>query len=97
MPKFIKDNSKEVNESKPVKTIDREKEILSPFYFPPIEDQMRQKEVASMFGRTVQTICNWTESNKIPYFRLGKHPIYSRKQLVLFASKNQNLILDKKV
>ena len=69
-----------------------EDKVLSPYYFPPEEDQMKQRDVASMFGRTVQTICSWTKSNRIPYFRIGEHPIYSRKQLILYASKNQHLI-----
>lgn len=91
MPKFIKDDS---NESKTVIVNDTklEKEVLSPFYFPALEDQLDQGAVATMFNRTPQTICNWTKSNKIPYFKLGDHPIYSRKQLVLYASKNQSLI-----
>lgn len=96
MPKFIKDDSKELKETTVVEnTVQPEKEILSPFYFPCQEDQMRQKEVATMFGRSIQTICAWTKSNKLPYFRLGDYPIYSRKQLILFASKNHNLISNK--
>lgn len=95
MPKFIKDDSRESKKSLVVKTANSEKEVLSPFYFPPLEDQLRQKQVASMFGRSVQTICSWTKSNKIPYFKLGDYPIYSRKQLVLLASKNHFLISSK--
>lgn len=95
MPKFIKDNSDEFCQTSTEVNSNQEKEILSRFYFPPKEDQMRQKEVASMFGRSIQTICSWTTSNKIPYFKLGDYPIYSRKQLVLFASKNHSLISDK--
>lgn len=92
MPKFIKDNSSKPKESIAINSANQELEILSPFYFPPPEDQMKQKDVASMFGRTVQTVCSWTTLNKIPYFQIGDHPIYSRKQLVLYASKNQSLI-----
>lgn len=95
MPKFIKDNSKESKESVVVNTVTPEKEVLSPFYFPPLDDQLNQGDVATMFNRSNQTICNWTKSNKIPYFKLGDHPIYSRKQLVLLASKNQSLISNK--
>jgi len=94
MPKFIKDDS---NESKTVIVNDTklEKEVSSPFYFPPLEDQLKQGQVALMFNRSNQTICNWTKSNKIPFFQIGDHPIYSRKQLVLFAAKNQSLISNK--
>lgn len=95
MPKFIKDDSKESKKTVVVNTATQEQEILSPFYFPPKEDQLKQKEVASMFGKTIQTICAWTKANKIPYFKLGDHPIYSRKQLILLASKNQSLINEK--
>ncbi len=66
------------------------------YYFPPQEDQLTQKEVAKLFGRTVQTINNWRKQNKIPYFEIpGGNPIYSKKQLVQFASKNQHLINEK--
>lgn len=96
MPRFIKDDSKELKETTVVEsTAKPEKEILSPLYFPPQEDQMRQKDVAAMFGKSIQTICSWTKLNKIPYFRLGDYPIYSRKQLILFASKNHKLISHK--
>jgi hypothetical protein len=96
MPKFIKDDSKELKGTSLVEnTVQAEKEILSPLYFPPKEDQMRQKDVATMFGKSTQTICSWTKLNKIPYFRLGDYPIYSRKQLILFASKNHSLISSK--
>ncbi|WP_343681263.1 helix-turn-helix domain-containing protein [Chryseobacterium arthrosphaerae] len=61
-------------------------------YFPPKEDQLSQQEVAAMFNRSVQTICNWTKTNKIPFFRVGRFPIYSRKQLIQYAAKNQQLI-----
>ena len=92
MPKFNKEDSIESKKPLVVNTANPEEEILSKFYFPPKEDQLRQREVATMFGRTIQTICNWTKANKIPYFKLGDHPIYSRKQLILLASKNQSLI-----
>lgn len=94
MPKFIKPQSKEFN-SDQISKINydiKEEDILSPFYFPPPEDQMNQKELASLIGRTVQTICAWTDEGKIPFFRVGRFPIYSRKQIVLFARKNQHLI-----
>lgn len=95
MAKFIKPNSTEFKGTEHNNTTLKEtnqEDISSPLYFPPPEDQLRQKEVAQMFGRTVQTICAWTENGVIPHFRVGKFPIYSRKQLILYASKNQNLI-----
>ena len=95
MPRFIKDNVKESQEKKDKTSISKEIDVLSSNYFPPLEDQMKQKEVALMFQRSVQTICAWTKANKIPYFRLGRHPIYSRKQLISFASNNQSLISNK--
>lgn len=60
--------------------------------FPPIEDQLNQTEVAELFGRTVQTIIAWKKKGKIPYFQLGRFPIFSKSQLTLVASKNQHLI-----
>lgn len=92
MPKFIKDDSSESKKTVVVNTAKQKKEVSSPFYFPPLEDQLQQKDVASMFGRSTQTISNWTKSNKIPYFKVGDLPIYSRKQLILLASKNHSLI-----
>lgn len=95
MTKFLKKNSTEFNSNQNDITVLKEtnqEDVSSPLYFPPPEDQLRQKEVAQMFGRTVQTICAWTENGVIPHFRVGKFPIYSRKQLIMYASKNQNLI-----
>lgn len=95
MPKFNKVNSDEFKQVQTSLFDDENKnelDVLSPFYFPPPEDQMNQKALAKLLGRTVQTICAWTEEGKIPYFRVGRFPIYSRKQIILYASKNQNLI-----
>lgn len=95
MAKFLKPNSTEFKEKQNNNIALQEasqEDVSSPLYFPPPEDQLRQKEVAQMFGRTVQTICAWTENGVIPHFRVGRFPIYSRKQLILYASKNQNLI-----
>lgn len=95
MAKFLKTNSSEFNTKQDNNVILKEsiqEDVSSPLYFPPPEDQLRQKEVALLFGRTAQTICTWTKNGVIPYFRVGKFPIYSRKQLILYASKNQNLI-----
>lgn len=86
MPKFSKDRLREFHST------NERKESKKDIYFPPKEDQMTQQEVADMFGRTVQTIINWQKKRKIPYFRIGRRPIYSRKQLIEFASRNQNLI-----
>ncbi len=95
MAKFLKTNSPEFKEKQNNNIALQEasqEDVSSPLYFPPPEDQLRQREVAQMFGRTVQTICAWTENGVIPHFRVGRFPIYSRKQLILYASKNQNLI-----
>jgi hypothetical protein len=62
------------------------------FSFPPPEDQLNQTEVAALFGRSVQTIINWKNTGKIPYYQLGRFPIFSKKQIILIASKNQHLI-----
>jgi phage terminase Nu1 subunit (DNA packaging protein) len=62
------------------------------FSFPAPEDQLNQTEVAELFGRSVQTIINWKKKGKIPYFEMGRFPIFSKKQLTLVASKNQHLI-----
>lgn len=88
MPVFNKEKLKR-NQSP-----EKRKTISSKNYFPPKEDQMTQSEVAEMFGRTVQTIINWKKNNTIPYYQIGRHPIFSRKQLTDFASKNQNRIAD---
>ncbi|MCD9855737.1 helix-turn-helix domain-containing protein [Epilithonimonas sp. JDS] len=91
MAKFTKDISKKVPEEKVQVEVNIE-DILSPLYFPPPEDQMRQKEVAEMFSTTVQTIINWSTAGKIPTFRVGKVPIYSRKLLIYIARNNRNLL-----
>lgn len=62
--------------------------------FPPLEDRLTQKEVAQLFGKSVQTIINWKHKKIIPFFLLGKYPIYSRSQLIELASRNQHLMSD---
>lgn len=91
MAKFTKDTSKKIPEEKVQVEVIIE-DITSPLYFPPPEDQMRQKEVAEMFSTTVQTIINWSVAGKIPTFRIGKVPIYSRKLLIYIARNNRNLL-----
>lgn len=61
---------------------------------PPLEDRMSQQEVAKLFGKSVQTIINWKRRKIIPYFLLGRSPIYSRIQLTQLASRNQHLMSD---
>ena len=60
--------------------------------FPPIEDRLNQAQVAELFGTTFQTIITWKKKGKIPFFQLGRFPIFSKKQLTMVASKNQHLI-----
>lgn len=91
MAKFTKNNLPS-NVEKPLQIEMIKEDILSPYYFPPPEDQMRQREVAKMFNTTVQTIINWSTSGKIPSFRIGKVPIYSRKLLIYIARNNRNLL-----
>ena len=91
MAKFIKDGLQSKSEKELQIEVSNE-DILSPHYFPPPEDQMRQREVAKMFSTTVQTIINWSISGKIPTFRIGKVPIYSRKLLIYIARNNRNLL-----
>lgn len=62
--------------------------------FPPLEDRLTQKEVAQLFGKSVQTIINWKHKKIIPFFLLGKYPIYSKSQLIELASRNQHLMSD---
>jgi len=61
---------------------------------PPLEDRMSQREVAKLFGKSVQTIINWKRRKIIPYFLIGRSPIYSRTQLTQLASRNQHLLND---
>lgn len=89
MAKFTKDNSDSTDETI---TGQNSVDITSSDYFPPPEDRMKQKEVAAMFDRTVQTIINWAKAGKIPYYQIGHKPVYSKKQLIKYASKNQSLI-----
>ena len=91
MAKFTKENSS-LNLEKKSQTEDANDDIITPFYFPPRADQMRQKEVAEMFSTTVQTVINWSASGKIPTFQLGKIPIYSRKLLIYTARNNRHLL-----
>jgi transposase len=62
------------------------------FSFPAPEDRLNQTEVAALFGRSVQTIINWKKKGKIPYFEMGRFPVFSKKQLTQVASRNQHLI-----
>ena len=59
---------------------------------PLFEDRLNQVQVAELFGKTVQTIIIWKKKGIIPYFQLGRFPIFSKKQLTQVASKNQHLI-----
>lgn len=59
---------------------------------PEKEDRLDQRQVAKLFGRTEQTIITWKKQGKIPYFQLGRFPIFSKSQLTVIASKNQHLI-----
>lgn len=67
-------------------------EVLVNTFFPTGDDRMSQQEVASMFDRTVQTIINWKNKGKIPYYEIDGRPIFSRKQLIQIALKNQHLL-----
>ncbi|MDM1347556.1 helix-turn-helix domain-containing protein [Myroides marinus] len=67
-------------------------EVLANTFFPTGDDRMSQQEVASMFDRTVQTIINWKNKGKIPYYEIDGRPIFSRKQLIQIALKNQHLL-----
>lgn len=67
-------------------------DVLSSTFFPIGDDRMSQKEVANMFDRTVQTIINWKNKGKIPYYEIDGRPIFSRKQLIQIALKNQHLV-----
>lgn len=66
--------------------------LTSGNYLPPEEDRLTQKEVAELFGTSVQTIINWKKKKILPYFQIGKRPIFSKKQLSLIASQNQDLL-----
>jgi hypothetical protein len=59
---------------------------------PEFEDRLNQSQVAELFSTTVQTVINWKKKGKLPYFQMGRFPIYSKKQLTQVASKNQHLI-----
>jgi DNA-binding transcriptional regulator YiaG len=59
---------------------------------PPFEDRLNQSQVAELFSTTVQTVINWKKKGKLPYFQMGRFPIYSKKQLTMVASKNQHLV-----
>ncbi len=60
--------------------------------FPIKEDRLKQAEVAEMFDTTVQTIINWRKAGKLPFYKIGRHIIYSRSQLIKIASQNQDLV-----
>lgn len=64
----------------------------SKIIIPESDDRLNQKQVAELFGRTEQTIITWKKQGKIPYFQLGRFPIFSKSQLTAIASKNQHLI-----
>ena len=40
----------------------------------------RLKPNATLFGRSVQTIIIYKENGKIPYFEMGKIPLFCKKQ-----------------
>ena len=73
----------------------QDEKILEDFaepFFPSGSDMMTQNEVAKMFDRTVQTIINWKNKGKIPYYEIDGRPIFSRKQLIKVALKNHHLL-----
>ncbi|MGG5598318.1 hypothetical protein ACPDHJ_00760 [Myroides sp. C8-3] len=72
--------------------IDESQGVLVNTFFPTGDDRMSQQEVANMFDRTVQTIINWKNKGKIPYYEIDGRPIFSRKQLIQIALKNQHLL-----
>lgn len=86
MPKFIKENlqNQEVVKKDDKKTTQQ--------LLPHPDDRLTQKEVANLFGTTVQTIINWKKKKILPYYQIGKRPIFSKKQLTEIAAKNQFLI-----
>lgn len=49
-----------------------------------------------MIDRKVQTIINCKNKGKIPYYEIDGRPIFSRKQLIQIALKNQLLEILKK-
>lgn len=51
----------------------------------------RFKPNVTLFGRSVQTIINLKNKGKIPYFQIGRFPIFSKKHLTQVASRNQHL------
>lgn len=59
---------------------------------PPFEDRLNQVQVAELFEKSVQTIITWKKKGIIPYFQLGRFPIFSKRQLTQVASKNQHLL-----
>lgn len=59
---------------------------------PELDDRLTQKEVAALFGKSVQTIINWKKQEKIPYYLIGINPIFSKKELAIVAAKNQHLL-----
>jgi len=82
----LTDNNK--NEFKRIKSLDDS----SSNYLPPADDRLNQRQVAELFGTSVQTIINWKKKKILPYFQIGRRPIFSKKQLSLIASQNQNLL-----
>lgn len=59
---------------------------------PELDDRLSQKEVAALFGKTVQTIIAWKKKEIIPYYLIGINPMFSRKQLAKVAAKNPHLL-----
>lgn len=66
----------------------------SKIIIPESDDRLNQRQVAELFGRTEQTIIAWKKQGKIPYFQLGRFPIFSKSQLTNLALKNPHLIND---
>lgn len=66
--------------------------IIEKINYPVKEDRLKQAEVAEMFDTTVQTIINWRKAGKLPFYKIGRHIIYSRSQLIKIASQNQDLV-----
>jgi hypothetical protein len=66
----------------------------SKIIIPESDDRLNQRQVAELFGRTEQTIITWKKQGKIPYFQLGRFPIFSKSQLTNLALKNPHLIND---
>lgn len=70
----------------------RKTEFINETDINPEEDRLSQTEAANLFGVTVQCIIDWKKKGLIPFYKIGRKPFFSKKELLECARKNPKLV-----